>query len=135
MSGFIPTNELERSLVSAMNGRLSEAALLDAFLASDVVVLLDQPPANDGQLGTAQPLGYRMTDGNNGVAIFTSVDRAPKDDNEYDHALQTKFSWILSIMTDGVGMVVNPGHTCGFELPPFGVAKLKAMVEGGSTAT
>ncbi len=125
MSTFIPLNELERTLSLAMSGRLSQAALMEAFLASDVVVLLDQPPMNDGQLGLAQPLAYRMTDGNIGVAIFTSIDRVVNDDIEYVHALQTKFLWILSIITDGVGIVVNPGQSHGFELPPNGVAMLK----------
>src|SRR5687768_15281300 len=107
MTEFSPTNELEKTLVAAMSGLLSEAALMDSFLASDVVVLLNQPPSDDGRL-TSPPLGFRMSDGNDSIAVYTSMCRVPHDIEKHNLALQTKLSWIVSTMNADVGIVCNP---------------------------
>ena len=126
MSDFIPETDLERSIVSAQSGESSIDALIATLFSSEIVALLDRALPESGELGAAQPLAFKMTDGNPGVALFTSMTRAPKDVEGFTHAIQTKASWILSELAPGIGIVVNPGLPCGFELPPDGVAKAKS---------
>lgn len=126
MNEFIPENELEKSLVAAMNGQLSEVALMEAFFAGDVFVLLNQPLGDDGLLGDARPATCRMNDGNYGIAVYTSLNRADLADNSYSHALRTKFTWVVSLASKAAGIAVNPRLSHGFEISPSGVSQLKA---------
>lgn len=126
MSDFTPENELERQLVAAEQGSITQPMLMDAFLAGTVVVMLDHAPGDDGELGVAQPLVCRMSDGNDGVAVFTSLERSPANIENFNYRMQTKFSGIVEIIMDGIGLVINPGHLCSFEVPPQGLSELRA---------
>jgi len=67
-----------------------------------------------------------MSDGNDGVAVFTSLERSPANVENFDYRMQTKFSGIVEIIMDGIGVVINPGHLCSFEVPPRGLSELRA---------
>jgi hypothetical protein len=63
------------------------------------------------------------------LAIFTSLDRATPMStafSDYRFALLVEFRWLLQRVADGVGLVVNPGWHVGLEMPPSGVAQMKA---------
>jgi len=130
MSDFTPENELEHQLVAAEQGLITQPMLMDSFLAGTVVVMLDHAPCDDGHLGAAQPLVCRMSDGHDGVAVFTSLERSPEAIENFSYKMQTKFSGVVDIIVDGIGVVINPGHMCSFEVSPQGLSELRARTGG-----
>jgi hypothetical protein len=51
---------------------------------------------------------------------------------QYPLALQVPADWILNVVGDDYGLVVNPGESVGFSMPPHGVARMKTRGSSGS---
>lgn len=126
---FEPLNELEVRLLQAQDGSLDAAGFLDALLAEQVFVLLDKPvgPDNDWD-ETINPLVLTSEGGEPMFAVFSAPERAvPWNDElpQFEHALQVEFLWLLGVISDEVGVVLNPGYPVGMEMVPDAVVQLK----------
>jgi hypothetical protein len=131
---FEPVNELERALAQAQEGRLSISVLMDAFLSSQVFVLIDKDPGPSGRWdNSASPMVLTGSTGVPMLAVFTAPQRSsnwPKLHPQFGFGLLTDFQWLLKGVASGVGIVINPGATVGLEMQPTGVADLKAKANG-----
>ena len=128
MVSFEPSNELERDLRRCQEGQIDFALLLQRLLASQLFVLLDYEIPEENPRLTAPPLMLRSQAGYAVFALFTSPDRAASFVQQfptYSYGLLVEARWLLSTLSAAAGLIVNPGSSGGFEMPPEGFAKLK----------
>jgi hypothetical protein len=119
---FEPRNELERDLVAAQEGQLSEEELVERLLAAQVFMPVRDDMNRAGiQLSTkATPLRVLREDGGEAVVLFTSPERAkPFLENHpgYGGGLLTDFRWVVERI-GGAGLILNPGWPVGLEMDP-----------------
>lgn len=127
-----PANDLERAIDSAQKGESTEVDMINTFLAGEIVVVLNKLLAEGEELGDTQFLGFEMSDGHDGVAVYTSEERVPEALEECDQPRKTNFGGLVGALEDGVGITVNPGQTYSFEISPDGLAELKTQLFGES---
>ena len=119
---FCPTNELEEILVQLISGRLAFTEFLKSLMDADVHALsaTDLHPDGTG----FQPLLFDRDIGTL-LAVFTSRDRGTMFSDRLPYCLTLNgrqfFGWIPA----GFGIVLNPGSTVGFEIPPEGVQNIR----------
>lgn len=126
--GFTPLNEFEREMLAARAGELSQDALIQHLLDSQIVVLLDQDiPAS----GWHDDISLMMLNNPSGIpvlAVFTTLERAlpwAAHQSPFKYAIHTDCGWLVQRMAPDIGMAVNPGSQLGFELPATAIEELK----------
>ncbi len=130
MSGaFHSRNDLERQLVAAQEGMISEETFMDALLGSQVFMpVRDQDGIKGFQRSTrAVPLTLQSGEGIEVLILFTSPERARdflKDFPGYQGGLLAEFTWVLERVGTGVGIALNPGWEVGLDLEPEMVQQL-----------
>jgi hypothetical protein len=101
-------------------GTTSVGQVLDLLLKSDVAVPSgSEPQANGAGL---DPLVFDK-DGTKMVAVFTSLARVTQR-TDMRFVLTLRGRDLLARMPRGLGIVVNPGFTVGFEITPSAIADL-----------
>ncbi len=130
---FEPLNDLEVRLVQAQDGTLPAPEFLDSLLADQVFVLLDKPVGPDADWDESiNPLVLTSEAEEPMFAVFSAVERASAWSEQlpqFENALQVKMSWLLSAISDGVGIVLNPGFDLGMEMIPDAVVQLKQRAD------
>lgn len=129
---------LESKLEAAQQGRCSAPELFEELLASQIIVLLDKPIAEDGRWDpTARPLTLNSPNGYAVMAIFTTHEKAApwvQQAPAHVHALYVDFAWIVRGLAPQVGLVINPGDVLGLELQPETAQKLAVAARQLPTA-
>ncbi len=132
-TGSAPLNDLELRLMQAQDGTLAAPAFLDSLLADQVFVLLDKAVDADAEWDDSiTPLVLTSEANEPMFAIFSAVERAaPWSEQlpQFENALQVDMRWLLTAMSDGVGIVLNPGFDVGMEMIPDAVAQLKQRAD------
>lgn len=130
---FEPLNDLELRLLKAQDGTLSAPDFLDSLLADQVFVLLDKPVGADAEWDASiNPLVLTSESDEPMFAIFSAVERAEQWTDQlpqFENALQVDMRWLLTAMSDGVGIVLNPGFDLGMEMIPDAVVQLKQRAD------
>jgi hypothetical protein len=127
---FLPQNELEKELVSALDGSMSGEDFIKHLLNAQVYMpIQDETHAIKGfQRSTkAQPLLVEDEEGAQIMILFTSPGRAKEfvdDYPGYGGGLLTEFSWVLRKMDAPLGIALNPGFEAGFDMDAEMVADL-----------
>ncbi|KAF1014807.1 MAG: hypothetical protein GAK31_02294 [Stenotrophomonas maltophilia] len=126
---FEPLNDLEVRLLQAQDGTLAAPDFLDGLLSNQVFVLLDTPVDADSEWDESiTPLVLTAESGEPMFAVFSAVERAlPWSEQlpQFENALQVDVVWLLGAMSEGVGIVLNPGFDLGMEMIPDAVVHLK----------
>jgi hypothetical protein len=129
---------LESKLQAAQQGQCSAPELFEEMLASQIVVLLDKPIAEDGRWDAiAKPLTLNSPNGFPVMAIFTTHEKAApwvQQAPSHVHALFVDFAWIVRGLAPGVGLAINPGDARGLELLPETAQKLAVAARNLPTA-
>lgn len=121
-SVFVPINELENKLVSALEGNLTGEEFIKRLLLEQVYMpIQDEVHATKGlqRPSKAQPLLVEDEEGSQVLILFTSPGRAKEfvdDYPDYGGGLLTDFSWVLSKLDSPVYVAINPGFDAGFDL-------------------
>jgi len=130
---FAPVNDLEVRLLQAQDGTLSAEDFMDSLLADTVYVLLDKPVDADSEWNQEiNPLVLTSEADEPMFAVFSAVERAaPWSDElpQFENALQVEVRWLLSAISEGVGIVLNPGFGVGMEMIPDAVAQMKQRAD------
>ena len=117
---------LEAAIAAAQDGG-SLDDLAAVFMRAQVVVMLAEDPGPEPQ--TLSPLTVTTPQGYAALVVFTTAGKcaawAPTAP-QYPYARQVLAAWVLDVVGEDYGVVVNPGHTVGFSMPPQGVARMKA---------
>jgi hypothetical protein len=127
---FEPRNDLERHLLAAQEGEVSDDAFMQKLMASQVFMPVQDEAtaiANFQRSDKAVPLMLESEEGGQVVILFTSPERAKpflKDFPGYGGGLLTEFTWVLERTGSGVGISLNPGWPVGIDMEPQMVAQL-----------
>lgn len=129
---FEPSNDLERRLLDAQEGRIPPQELIEALVSSEVFM----PVYEKHQIGgfaaskEAQPLTLKDEEsGEEILVLFTSPDRAKafvSDYPGYGGGLVAEFTWVLEKLGVGYGITLNPGQEVGIELGAEALQQLTA---------
>lgn len=129
---FEAKNELERQLLAAHEGSISEEDLVDFILGGEVFMPIQDEKGEQIQglqrSSKAMPLAVEADGGIVVMLVFSSPDRAKpvvKEFDGYGGGLLTEFSWVLEKIDEGFGISINPGWDIGFDIEPELVAELK----------
>ena len=123
---LVPMNDLETKLSRISSGRTTFMKAFNFFLNSLVVVLTK--PAGNGAPPEKKPLTLRGPEGDPLVAVFSSGGRTAAIMERHDgyQATVTLPAWqVISGLPKNRGLVVNPGWTVGFTVPPDLLKKLR----------
>lgn len=122
-------NDFEALLLAVRAGERELAELLDALPAAEVVILLDKDPEPDDLLeGRTLPLVLGNPKGEPVLAVFTAAERSVPmalQFPQFGFGLPVLFRELLKVVRPGVGLVMNPGTTLGFEMPAANVARMQ----------
>ena len=133
---FEPRNDLERQLLAAQEGEVSNDAFMQKLMASQVFMPVQDEAtaiANFQRSDKAVPLLLESGEGGQGgqggqvLILFTSPERAKpflEDFPGFGGGLLTEFTWVLERMGSGVGISLNPGWPVGIDMEPQMVAQL-----------
>ena len=125
-----PPEEAGAALEAAIIAAQDDAGLHElasTFMNSNVIVMLAEDPGPDPQ--AISPLTVSTPQGYLALVVFTTAGKCSNwahNAPQYPRALQVPADWILDVVGDEYGLVVNPGEAVGFSMPPYGVAKMKA---------
>lgn len=131
-SNFAAQNELEKTLLTLLEGGMEGEAFLQYLMETQVFMpILDETHAiKDFQRTTkAQPLLVVDEDNNQVLILFTSPGRSKefmRDFPGYGGGLLTEFSWVLRKMDTPMNIALNPGLEAGFDMDAETVASLIA---------
>ena len=121
MTDFYPINDVETSLVAAMNSRMPMAEFMKIFLASTV----ELPSANEVHVDGAglSPIIFDK-EGVGMLALFTHKDRIASFAERAPYCVSIKAIDVLRRLPPGYGVVVNPGVKFGFDISSDGVREI-----------
>ncbi|HEX6592581.1 MAG TPA: SseB family protein [Moraxellaceae bacterium] len=127
-----PLNDIETLLLAVRQGQAGIADLLDTLVDTEVFILLDREPGPDDLLeGRALPLLLSNPQGLPLLAVFTAAERSVPMAVEFPRfgvGMAVVFRELLTVVRPGVGLVMNPGTTLGFEMPAANVAHLRTVL-------
>lgn len=121
MTELPPQTPIETLLQTAMDGKLPIKAFMQAFVASEVVLLTGSLVTPDGS--GFDPLLFDKQ-GVLHVAVFTGMARIGVNNQQAPHTLRWLMLDVLRRVPGGYGVVVNPGTSLGFEMSPSGVQEV-----------
>ena len=121
MTDLPPQTPLETLLQTAMAGTLPIGAFMQAFVASDVLVLTGSLVTPDGS--GFDPLLFDKQ-GTLHVAVFTHAARIGPPAQQAPHQIRWLMRDVLRRVPGGYGVVINPGTSLGFEISPGGVGEI-----------
>ncbi|MNM63734.1 hypothetical protein D3C81_751090 [compost metagenome] len=121
MNDLPPQTPIETLLQTAMEGKLPIKAFMQAFVASEVVLLTGSLITPDGS--GFDPLLFDKQ-GVLHVAVFTDMARVGFNSQQAPHDIRMLMFEVLRRVPGGYGVVVNPGTTLGFEISPSGVQEI-----------
>lgn len=117
---------LEAAILAAQGGGdLDDLAAV--FMAAFVVVMLAEDPGPEPR--EIAPLTVSTPQGHLALVVFTTAGKCAAwsgNAPQYPYARMVRADWVLNVIGDGYGVVVNPGDAVGFSMPPHGVARMKA---------
>jgi SseB protein N-terminal domain len=131
---FVAQNELEKMLLSALDGGVAEADFMSQLLDAQVFMpIQDEASTIKGFQRTtkAQPLLLEDESGTQVLILFTSPGRAREFVQHhpgYGGGLLTEFSWVLRKMDAPLSIALNPGFETGFDMDVEMVADLMASL-------
>jgi hypothetical protein len=119
---FNPTNGLEFELVQLISGQQTIDEFLKSLMDADLHVLSATEVQQDGT--GLRPLLFDRDMGTL-LALFTSLERTTAFSQRYPYCLMLTGRQFFGWIPHGLGAVLNPGSTAGFELPPDGVQSIR----------
>lgn len=128
-------NELEKRLLSAIEGELPAEDFMLEMLAQQVFIPIkddrDSGVAGLQLTNKATPLVVQDEDGRNILVLFTSPERARDflaDVPGYSGGLLADFAWIVERMEPGFAIAVNPGIELGMDIEPEDVSHMLTLL-------
>ncbi|WP_414494284.1 SseB family protein [Stenotrophomonas maltophilia] len=128
MTDLAPQTPIETLLKAAMDGAVPIRTFMEAFVASEVVLLTGSLVTPDGS--GFDPLLFDKQ-GTLHAAVFTDPSRVGVYSQQAEHQIRWLMLDVLRRVPGGYGVVINPGTSLGFEISPSGVGEiLKDFAQG-----
>ena len=130
---FLPSNPLEHSLLKAKGDTGSMSQFFEDLIKSHVFVLADQEVAPTRGLNSSNNLCVLTNkSGRLVVPAFTAREIAsPWHEREpkFQYELLVDAATLINALVPGVGLVLNPGHPIGVEIPAEAINSLKQQLD------
>jgi len=123
-----PRTELERTLAAAQEGELSSTDFLETLAEAEVHMSINQSIAEEDTPDDVEPLVLQGPEDVPMLAIFTGADRASIMTGrfpDFGFTVSVPFTWVVSNVGEGMGVVLNPGWDIGATLAPEAIAHLR----------
>ncbi|OBU69809.1 hypothetical protein A9K58_03830 [Stenotrophomonas maltophilia] len=128
MTDLAPQTPIETLLKAAMDGAVPIRGFMEAFVASEVVLLTGSLVTPDGS--GFDPLLFDKQ-GTLHVSVFTDPSRVGIYSQQAAHQIRWRMLDVLRRVPGGYGVVINPGTPLGFEISPSGIGEiLKDFAQG-----
>ncbi len=121
MNDSVLHTPIETLLKAAMDGAVPIRTFMEAFVASEVVLLTGSLVTPDGS--GFDPLLFDKQ-GTLHVAVFTDPARVDNHAQQAPHQIRWLMLDVLRRVPGGYGVVINPGTSLGFEISPGGVGEI-----------
>jgi len=121
MNDSVLHTPIETLLKAAMDGAVPIRTFMEAFVASEVVLLTGSLVTPDGS--GFDPLLFDKQ-GTLHVAVFTDPARVGNHAQQAPHQIRWLMLDVLRCVPGGYGVVINPGTSLGFEISPGGVGEI-----------
>ena len=121
MNNLPSQTPIETLLQTAMDGKLPIRTFMQAFVASEVVLLTGSLVTPDGS--GFDPLLFDKQ-GVLHVAVFTDMSRVGFHQQQAPHNIRMLMLEVLRRVPGGYGVAINPGTSLGFEISPSGVGEI-----------
>jgi hypothetical protein len=125
---FDPNAELEYLLAGAKEGKVSVITVYQALLRAPVYALFDREMSPENLDPAGNALVFETSDMGNLMVLFTAPELSEKlgtDAGEFTHPVQLSGEYIVSVLAENTGMIMNPGHDYGVKLSAKGLKQLK----------
>jgi hypothetical protein len=121
MKEFLPTGDLEITMMKAKEGFLPFADMLSMFLNTRIVVPSAAEVAADGT--GFQPLEFSKEKVQM-LGCFTTAERIADFSSVTPFYLEITGAQLLQRLPPDYGVVINPGWPVGFDISPEGIKKI-----------
>lgn len=125
---FDPNAELGYLLEGAKRGKVSIITVYQALLRAPVYAMFDREVTPDNLDPQAGALIFETEDMGNLMVLFTEpelADRVSEDVGEYGFPGQLSGEYIINVIDEDTGLIINPGHDYGMKLSGVGLQRLK----------
>ncbi|WP_372697234.1 SseB family protein [Arthrobacter sp. JSM 101049] len=128
-----PQTHLETVLHEGQADEAKAGQVIATFLSEEVFFLSREQVTEETE--NVQPLLLQNKDGEPVIALFTDVNRIPETYiAEAPFAVRVVGAAVIDNLS-GAGLVLNPGHQLGFEIPADGVDAIRRdFAPDGSSA-
>ncbi|MDN5863817.1 MAG: SseB family protein [Gammaproteobacteria bacterium] len=125
---FDPNAEMEYLLAGAKEGKVSVISVYQALLRAPLYAMFDREmtPENLDPQGNA--LLFETVDMGSLMVLFTAPELSDKirnDLGEFAHPAQLSGEYVVSVLAEDTGIILNPGHDYGMKLSADGLKRLK----------
>lgn len=121
MNDSVLHTPIETLLKAAMDGAVPIRTFMEAFVASEIVLLTGSLVTPDGS--GFDPLLFDKQ-GTLHVAVFTDPARVGNHAQQAPHQIRWLMLDVLRRVPGGYGVVINPSTSLGFEISPGGVGEI-----------
>ncbi len=126
---FDPNAELEYLLAGAQEGKVSIISVYQALLRAPLYAMFDRDMSPDNLDPAANALVFETDDMGKLMVLFTAPELSEKikaDLGEYGNPGQLAGEYVVNVLAEDTGIILNPGHEYGMKLSADGLKRLKA---------
>jgi len=125
---FDPNEEIEYLLAGAKEGKVSIITVYQALLRAPLYAMFDRPmdPENLDPAGNA--LVFQTEDMGKLMVLFTAPEHSEhvtNDLGEFANPGQISGEYVVGVLSEDTGIILNPGHDYGMKLSAVGLKRLK----------
>lgn len=125
---FDPNAEMEYLLAGAKAGKVSIISVYQALLRAPLYAMFDREMTPDNLDPQGSALVFETDDMGKLMVLFTAPElseRVQNDLGEFGYPAQMAGEYVVNVLADDTGLILNPGHDYGMKLSPDGLKRLK----------
>jgi hypothetical protein len=125
---FDPNAELEYLLAGAKAGKVSIISVYQALLRAPLYAMFDREMTPDNLDPAGNALVFDTPDMGHLMVLFTAPELSEKVQNdlgEFAYPAQLAGEYVVSVLAEDTGIMLNPGHEYGMKLSSDGLKRLK----------
>ncbi len=125
---FDPNAEMEYLLAGAKEGKVSIISVYQALLRAPLYAMFDRDMTPDNLDPQGSALVFETEDMGKLMVLFTAPELSEKVQNdlgEFGYPAQLAGEYVVNVLADDTGIILNPGHDYGMKLAADGLKRLK----------
>ncbi|MGH8274540.1 MAG: SseB family protein [Gammaproteobacteria bacterium] len=125
---FDPNAEMEYLLAGAKEGKVSVISIYQALLRAPLYAMFDREMTPDDLDPQGNALVFETNDMGKLMVLFTAPELSEKikaDLGEFGYPGQLAGEYVVNVLAEDTGFILNPGHEYGMKLSADGLKRLK----------